>query len=60
MEGSAFFIVLFKPPLTNISGWLAFSVAVAINSPKLRIWVKVETWEHGKTTGRAMSGKSEK
>lgn len=49
------------PPLTKTFGWLAFSVAVAKNSPKLRIWVKVErNWEHGKTTGRAMSGKSEK
>ncbi|HCE4957886.1 hypothetical protein [Vibrio parahaemolyticus] len=49
------------PPLTKTFGWLAFSVAVAINSPKLRIRVREEqNWEHGKTTGRAMSGKSEK
>ncbi len=49
------------PPLTKIFGWLAFSVAVAINSPKLSIWVKEkQDWEYGKSTSRAMSGKSEK
>lgn len=48
------------PPLTKFFGWFAFIVAVAINSPKLRIWVRKEkSWEHGKSTSRAMSDESE-
>ncbi|HGS5040134.1 TPA: hypothetical protein ACMDS2_004252 [Vibrio parahaemolyticus] len=49
------------PPLTITFGWFAFSVAVAISSPKLSVWVKEEQHrEYSKSTGRAMSGKSEK
>ncbi|MDF4825576.1 hypothetical protein P3549_23330, partial [Vibrio parahaemolyticus] len=34
------------PPLTITFGWFAFSVAVAISSPKLSVWVKEDQdWE---------------
>ncbi|EJE4208643.1 hypothetical protein M3899_003127 [Vibrio parahaemolyticus] len=48
------------PPLTKFFGSFAFVVAVAISSPKFRIWVRKEqNWEYGKCTSRSMSNESE-